>query len=97
MPGKSTNTSPCGLCERQVEQTTRHHLVPRSQGGEVVVQLCIPCHKTIHALFENRTLAQHLHSVQSLREAPELVPWLKWIRRQPDRTVRVYRSRKFRR
>ena len=96
MPVRSEGVE-CGLCGRLVQHTSRHHLVPRSQGGEITIQLCVPCHKTVHAFFENKTLAGQLHTPDSLREAPELAAYLKWIRRQPDRHIRVYRSRRFRR
>ena len=51
----------CGLCERDVDALTVHHLVPRSRlkKGDPVptVDICSACHRQIHALFGNRELA----------------------------------------
>lgn len=87
----------CALCERPVHATTRHHLVPRQYGGELTAELCRACHSQVHALFENRTLARELGTLEALRAAPELVRYLRWVRRQPDRAIRVRKARRRRR
>jgi 5-methylcytosine-specific restriction enzyme A len=79
----------CALCERQVIHITRHHLVPKSEGGREVVPLCQPCHKTLHSFFTNRTLLNELHTIKSLRAEPEIARYLQWIRKQPDSRVQV--------
>jgi len=45
----------CELCGRSPIETTEHHLVPREFGGAEgdTAQLCIPCHKQVHAWFTN--------------------------------------------
>lgn len=80
----------CALCQRAVPRKliTLHHLKPKSRGGtaEHRVPLCKPCHKQIHATFDNRTLDKELAALDRLREHPLLGPFLKWIRKQsPDR------------
>ena len=92
-PRQLEQSSRCALCEREVSHITRHHLIPRSEGGREVVDLCIPCHKTLHTFFRNQTLLVELHTLDALRWQPEIVRYLKWIRTQPDRVVRVKRSR----
>ena len=74
----------CGLCERAVQATSRHHLVTREEGGKhgPVVDLCQPCHSSVHRFLTNRALARLYSSVESLREAEELQTYLRWIRRQ---------------
>jgi len=74
----------CGLCERAVQATSRHHLVPREEGGKhgAVVDLCQPCHSSVHRFLTNRDLARCYFSVETLREAEELQTYLRWIRRQ---------------
>ncbi|OON68896.1 restriction endonuclease [Hymenobacter sp. CRA2] len=73
----------CQLCEREVQFTSRHHLVPREEGGRYgpTVDLCQPCHSSVHLLLTNKELARRYHSVESLQQAEELQKYLHWIRR----------------
>jgi len=86
----------CELCERVVEHTSRHHLVPREEGGRYgpTADLCQPCHSTVHLLLSNRDLARRYHTVESLRAAPELQKYLHWVRR--SRVERIANRRKIR-
>ncbi len=75
---------------------TLHHLKPKSRGGgpEVRVPACKPCHKTIHATFTNKQLAADYTTLESLRTAPELTGFLKFIRKQrPEKNVVVKRRK----
>jgi hypothetical protein len=83
----------CALCERTVRQISKHHLIPKSEGGREVVNLCAPCHKTLHQFFSNRTLLNELHTIERLRAEPEIARYLEWVRKQPDRAIRVHRRR----
>ncbi|MDB5271139.1 MAG: restriction endonuclease [Hymenobacter sp.] len=85
----SANSAPaagprCGLCEREVQATSRHHLVPREEGGKhgPTVDLCQPCHSSVHRFLSNRALARQYASVEALRDAEELQTYLGWIRKQ---------------
>ncbi len=90
MPRDSTpQTYLCALCQREVKQVTRHHLVPKSEGGRETVDLCAACHKTLHAFFTNRTLSIELSTIESLRRQPELQAYLRWVRKQADRRITV--------
>jgi hypothetical protein len=87
----------CELCQRQVApgMITLHHLLPKQKGGQADdrVPLCRPCHKQVHATFANNDLARVYGTVEALREAPSLQPFLKWIRKQkPDRNFRTITS-----
>ncbi len=93
IPQQNDQPKRCVLCEREVRQVTRHHLIPRSAGGKEVVDLCIPCHKTLHSFFSNRTLLTELHTVEALRQQPEIAHYLEWIRKQPDRVIQVARRK----
>ena len=75
--------SQCELCERHVRFVSRHHLIPREEGGRhgPTVALCQPCHSTVHLLLTNRELAKKYFSVEALREAEELQKYLHWVRR----------------
>jgi 5-methylcytosine-specific restriction protein A len=80
----AAGTEPCcELCQRQVRSVSRHHLVPREEGGRhgPTVALCQPCHSTVHLLLTNRDLARRYATVEALRQAPELQKYLQWVRR----------------
>src|SRR3954452_6923670 len=91
---------PCSLCGRPFprRQLTKHHCLPRARGGtpEDVELLCGQCHGMVHATYTNRTLAAQYPTIQELRKAPELAPFLRWVRKQPPtrRTRNVPRRRK---
>ncbi len=72
----------CELCGREVQTLSRHHLVPREEGGRygATAELCQPCHSTIHLTFSNRELALHYNSIPALQEAEPLRKYLSWVR-----------------
>ncbi len=86
----------CGLCERAVQHTSRHHLVPRQEGGRYgeVVDLCQPCHSSVHRFLTNKDLARHYHTVKALRAAEELQGYLGWIRKNKVEKIRNRRGSK---
>ena len=86
----------CDLCERAVQATSRHHLVPREEGGRYgpVVNLCQPCHSSVHRFLNNKALARQYHTLEALRGAEELQTYLRWIRRQRVERIRNRRARR---
>ena len=90
----------CGLCGRPFTRgrLTRHHCLPREKGGtaEDVELICSQCHGMVHATYTNATLAAQYPTLDRLRRAPELAPYLKWVRKQPPsrRTRNAPRRRK---
>ena len=85
----------CQLCQREVERYTSHHLVPRSKGGRFgpTVKLCSTCHRQLHALFSEATLAKELNTVEMVRSDPQMTDYLRWARRQKGATsFRVRRA-----
>jgi 5-methylcytosine-specific restriction protein A len=91
---------PCALCGRAFERPalTKHHCLPRQKGGteEHVELLCRQCHGMVHATYTNGTLAVRYPTIDELRRAPELIGFLKWVRKQPPtrRTRNKPRRRK---
>jgi 5-methylcytosine-specific restriction protein A len=79
----------CALCEREVRQVNKHHLIPKSEGGREVVELCYACHKTLHSFFTNETLLKELHTIENLRAEPEIARYLAWVRKQRDSRIQV--------
>lgn len=87
----------CQLCGREVpaQLITLHHLTPKQKGGKAEhrTPLCKPCHKQLHATYSNADLAKAYDSIENLRSAESLQPFLKWIRKQkPDRNFRTIMS-----
>ena len=85
----------CGLCEREVQATSRHHLVPREEGGRYgpTVELCQPCHSSVHRFLSNRALARAYATVEALRAAEELQTYLRWVKKQRVERIRNRRAR----
>ena len=86
----------CELCGRREVVLTEHHLTPREEGGAFLPTafLCIPCHKQVHALYTNQELAVRLNTLDALRQDEKLVPYIKWIRKQPaSKLVKTKKSR----
>ncbi|OMF46313.1 restriction endonuclease [Paenibacillus amylolyticus] len=86
----------CELCGREPVNTTVHHLTPKEMGGTFLptANLCIPCHKQIHSLYTNRDIVTlGLTDLQSLRQDERMIPFIRWIRKQPATTIpRVRKS-----
>lgn len=90
---------PCQLCDRDVEQLTAHHLIPRQTVKRkqadpgLTIDICSPCHRQIHALYGNRELAKYLNTIDKLKSEPKMIKFLNWIRKQdPKKKVRLRRK-----
>lgn len=85
----------CALCQRAVDRFTIHHLTPRARGGNhgPKARLCPTCHRQIHAMFSETTLAEELYSIALLRANPRVAAFLRWMRKQRGATFRVRRAR----
>lgn len=72
----------CCLCERKVSFVSKHHLLPKQKGGKhtETVDLCQPCHSTIHLTFSNQELARSFRTISDLKQAQPLQKYLDWIR-----------------
>ena len=84
----------CDLCGREIgfESLHEHHLIPKLQmkrmkrrGKKVesaTALFCKPCHNEVHGLFDPATLARKYSTLDALRVAEELRPYLEWIRKR---------------
>lgn len=74
----------CELCEREVSALTKHHLLPREEGGkeEHIAMLCEACHRQIHAMYTNKELAVRLTDIQALKEDEAIAKYIKFIKKQ---------------
>ena len=94
--GNNGQSAACELCLREAERYTVHHLVPRAKGGRFgpKAKLCPTCHRQLHALFFEATLAKELHSIDLIRANPQMSEYLRWARRQKGPTsFRVRRAK----
>jgi len=94
------STHVCPLCARACPRTllTRHHIKTRKIDKHDVELICRDCHKTIHALFDNRQVAREFNSVDALLANADFAKALAFIRKQPPgSSVRVRSARNNRR
>jgi hypothetical protein len=89
----------CELCQREMDRLTVHHLIPRQATKRKkvkpspTIKICSACHRQIHALFDNKHLANHLNTVEMLKSEPKIQKFLGWIsKQQSDKKVRVRRQ-----
>jgi hypothetical protein len=90
----------CELCEREVEQLTVHHLIPKQKTKRKkndpgpTVNICPSCHKQIHTLFDNTRLAIELNSLERLKNEPQMRIFLSWVSKQnPSKRIKVARKK----
>lgn len=89
----------CQLCERDVENTTRHHLIPRTRHKNKktkktfsreqmneTIDICRPCHSNVHAVFTEKELEGNYRTLESLASHPDIVKFTQWIATKPDGT-----------
>lgn len=84
----------CDLCGR-LRPLTFHHLIPRkvhrrthykkhytkdqlNQG----IDICRLCHRGLHCLYDEMTLAKELNSLERLREDTAVQKHINWVRKQ---------------
>jgi len=85
----------CELCEREVSETTVHHLVPQSEAKRhklkpfelPVSDLCRQCHKKLHSLFTNKRLGDELNTIAVIKEQESVQKYLAWVSKIPGTQV----------
>ena len=85
----------CELCRRESASYSKHHLIPRARGGRFAptVKLCPTCHRQLHALFSEATLARELGTLEQILANHQFARYLKWARKQRGHTdFRVRRA-----
>ena len=93
MTGK-LKTGHCCLCGRDTE-TTFHHLIPRKvhrrnffrktfarEALQKGIDLCRLCHKGLHRLYDEMTLAKRLSTLEALRADTAIQRHALWVRKQ---------------
>jgi len=74
----------CQLCERDVP-TTAHHLIPKhkkKKNNDDKVDLCLPCHNQVHALFDNNELKRSYNTLDKLKANEKVRKWIQWVKKK---------------
>lgn len=84
----------CQLCQRECALTF-HHLIPRKMHrrtyfkkhyDKVMLQqgvlLCRLCHKGIHTLYDEMTLAKQLNTLAQLKADDSIKQHVDWVKKQ---------------
>lgn len=76
----------CPLCGRPIpgHQKDAHHLIPKSHGGSLTVDLHRICHRQIHALFTETELARQFSTIELLKQQDAMRHFLTWVKTKPD-------------
>ncbi|WP_374764181.1 HNH endonuclease signature motif containing protein [Yunchengibacter salinarum] len=78
------STDICPLCDRPLgRRREAHHLIPKARGGTETVWLHPICHRKIHSLFDNATLARTHHRLDTLRQDGDIAAFTRWLRGKP--------------
>ena len=85
---------PCALCGRETALTF-HHLIPRKMHRRsrfrkrysrdelnTGIDICPRCHRGLHRLYDEMTLATTLNTLDALREDDAIQRHARWVRRQ---------------
>ncbi len=85
----------CPLCERRGDFLTpsKHHLIPKSRDGRVTADVCVDCHKQIHALFTLPELERVYNTIEALKATEPMQRWTRWAGKQKGGRVAVRASR----
>ena len=63
----------CELCGRVLSDPyDKHHILPKSKGGNVTVLLHKICHRKIHSVFSETELKNSFNTIEKLKEHPQI-------------------------
>jgi|DEB0MinimDraft_6_1074348.scaffolds.fasta_scaffold66162_2 hypothetical protein len=88
---------PCPLCGRPMvagPSLDRHHWVPKSEGGdpEDWAWMHQVCHRKVHAVFNEKTLAAAFRTADTLRAHADIAAFVRWVRRKHPEFIDHHRS-----
>ena len=74
----------------------RHHWIPKSQGGDGTAWDWMHkiCHRKIHAVVDEKEIAERYSTADSLRSHPEIASFLRWVQRKHPEYVDHHRSKR---
>lgn len=87
----------CPLCDRELgENKSRHHLVPRSYKGKLVVVIHKICHDKIHSLFTEKELAKQYNTIEKLKQHEEIQKFINWVKNKDIYFYQTHRDSRIR-
>ncbi len=96
-PRNTRKDGVCELCDRTVDELTRHHLMPRTthrtkrlrRDHKIEVMyantlwLCHACHGQVHAIFSEKELGDVFNSRERLLGQSDIKQFVEWISAKP--------------
>jgi 5-methylcytosine-specific restriction endonuclease McrA len=89
----------CPLCGRTMvkgRSLNEHHLIPRMYGGVERYVMHKVCHSKLHSVFNEGELAHKYNTFEKLREHPQIVSFIKWVRKQDPELMTKHVSARYR-
>lgn len=86
----------CDLCKRNVNNLTKHHLIPKSRGGAKgdTIQLCLSCKDMVHILIDNKQLEREYNTLEKLLSNEKIIKYVKWIYKQKKEKIPLARKKR---
>ena len=75
----------CPICDRDMWKdifVNRHHLIPKCEGGTETEWLHQICHRKIHSIFTEKELAKEYFDPEKIKLHPEMIKFIKWIKKK---------------
>lgn len=95
----------CQLCNREVETTTLHHLIPKmlhskkwykknfsNEKLNEVIELCIDCHRAIHQFVKEKDLGKKYNTLALLKTHIKIKNFISWVSKQNKKNIKTYRA-----
>lgn len=87
----------CELCQRTLDELTKHHLIPRTRHRKKrnqrlftreevrsrILWICRPCHDCIHDVLTEKEMEASYHTADSLLAHPDIKRFVDWIADKP--------------
>jgi len=90
----------CKFCNREVQSTTRHHLIPRAthtkkkirrkfskEQRQETIDVCCDCHTTFHTFCSEMMLATNYNTLELLNSHLHMKRYKEWVGKQREGVV----------
>jgi len=76
----------CPLCNRPLGTNyNKHHLIPKTFGGKITIEMHKICHRKLHATFSEREMQHYYNTIEHLCEHEDIQKFIKWVsKKHPD-------------
>ncbi len=82
------NIGECPICDRGMIKgvfVDEHHLIPKARNGKYGAKITLHriCHEKIHSVWSEKELAGYFHTVDRIRNYPEMETFRDWVKNKP--------------